>query len=299
MSYDDYELIIMEKNVTCSSCHKDLSKKLGCHIYFRDYCMECSKPMRDKIIDRKLAQKGITLLGGPKAEIKTRHQENHKGRNWFEEDDEEDKHKEWWKDSYYGKYKKKRESDKILTMEFPIYKKMLYYTRAAKGEISGLGRVEIVGKEARIIDAIIFRQKCTSGGTDLSSECMSQFVVSLINMGFNPENWKLWWHSHNDFGVFWSETDDNTIQKLSAESTLYSICINKKGETVGREDTQGEEAEIPIEVEHAGDPALKAQCEKEVAELVTNGEYNWKKWKKGNKYKQYSHNKHEKYNAWK
>ena len=286
MGKGDYSLFVGHRHDTCIICKKNLDGKIRCYMYYRSYCMECSRPMRQKVTEDGTGTVVLNSRVGNTAsrrrQIETKEKQGEWNKdNWY--DRYKDNNSGWRKDDdsdlytrkgfHGGRWKRKRNSDKRIVMELPIYNKMLYYARAAEGEISGLGRVDVKGDEVSIVNVLIFKQECSSGGTHLDAERLSQFIVSLIQMGFKPEEWKLWWHSHNDFGTFWSSTDDGTIEDLSKESTLYSTCINKAGSIIGREDVNGEEATIPVEIGGAENVALKRQCEKEVKELVTHETY--------------------------
>jgi hypothetical protein len=89
-----------------------------------------------------------------------------------------------------------------------------------------------------ITDIKIFEQKCSSGRTHLDPEALTKFMVALIRGGEDPARWNCWWHSHNDFSVFFSGTDTATIRELSKRSTLVSICGNKMGDMVARLDRE-------------------------------------------------------------
>ena len=103
--------------------------------------------------------------------------------------------------------------DRIIIPEH-LYQKMYGYTYAAKGEISGLGKVEIKGEDIYVKDIIITKQETSVAGTTLNSKALAGFIVELAQRGENLENWKLWWHTHNDFGVSWSHTDDWSNERL-------------------------------------------------------------------------------------
>lgn len=150
------------------------------------------------------------------------------------------------------------------------YQKMVYYTNAARGEISGLGKVGIKKDKILVTDVLIFRQECSHGGTVLDKKQLSLFVVELIQNNKKIQDYKLWWHSHNDFDVFWSPTDEKNILELSKSSQLVSICINKMGNIIGRIDTEGETEHLHVNILPAPNTPLQNQCIKEVREKVRN-----------------------------
>jgi hypothetical protein len=167
-----------------------------------------------------------------------------------------------------------QKDDKKIILPMHIYHKMLAYARCSEGEISGFGRTKIVHKDGTtlvtILEIRIFKQVVSSGHTDLDKGALAQFYVELVREKQNPANWNLWWHSHNDFGVFFSGTDNATIRELSHDSKLYSVCINKNGNLVGRYDAFGQEhEELEVEAEHLIKDNMMEACRKEVAEKVT------------------------------
>lgn len=178
------------------------------------------------------------------------------------------------------------ESTRDIIIDPLAYKKMLYFTQAATGEISGFGKVLPVsvhknyfkGYESinkyMITDVKIFKQKCSSGGTTLDGKSLARFIVDLVKAGEKPEEWSLWWHSHNDFGVFFSGTDTGTIAALSPETLLVSVCINKEGQLIGRVDDFGQYYEGNVSVMPSEDKNLREQCIKQVKEDVTNEKWN-------------------------
>jgi len=142
---------------------------------------------------------------------------------------------------------------KQLEILFPleIYTKMLAYAQASNGEISGFGKTKLSKNKSKIsiLDIRIFQQKVTQINTQLSEDSLHDFYYSLIQQNEDPSTWNLWWHSHNDFEVFFSGVDINTISSLSKDTTLLSICINKAGELIGRLDVNEKSSYTEEEVE--------------------------------------------------
>ena len=155
---------------------------------------------------------------------------------------------------------------RILVLENP-HLKMLYYARASRGEVSGLGKVKITKDEVVITDAILIEQECSGSETTLDEEMLSKFIVDSVKRGETLRDYRLWWHSHNDFGVFWSSTDEDTIKKLSRNRVLISLCINKRGEMVSRFD-RGSRREDLLFIPN-DKPKLRRECKEEVKKKVT------------------------------
>ena len=112
------------------------------------------------------------------------------------------------------------------------YKKMFNYIDAVDTEISGFGKISITATgDILVEDVKIFKQTVSASETELSDEAIGNFLEELIALGEDPYNWKLWWHSHANMGVFWSGTDTATMSKLSANNDWQlSIVGNRKHE---------------------------------------------------------------------
>ena len=172
----------------------------------------------------------------------------------------------------------KKESNTKIILPIPVYHKMLAYTQASPGEISGFGRTRTTKKGKKTIvtitDVRIFTQTIGSAETNLDKKSLAKFIVELSKVGERPQRWNLWWHSHNDFQVFFSGVDTGTISELTSkkkeDAFLYSVCINKHGDLVGRVDAKDKElGEAEVVVDKFLNPKLVAACEKEVKEKVT------------------------------
>jgi len=183
-------------------------------------------------------------------------------KNFFKEDLAEDLLLEKW----WGKNIK-------LELSNLAYSKMVHYTQKARGEISGFGKIKKIGNRIIVTNVKIFKQKCTSIHTSLDEETLHLFLGRLIRRGENIGKWKLWWHSHNDFGVHWSGTDEDNITRHSENSYLLSICINKNVDMIGRIDDKGQQADIPVKVLPIRGK-LKENCYREVKRKVEYERFN-------------------------
>lgn len=190
------------------------------------------------------------------------------------------KWKKWLKQNNWEQYKPKPR----LYIEAKAYEKMNCYVQLADGEISGFGKIRTVPKakndwytDEKIIveDAKIFKQTCSAGGTTLNGESLSRFIVELARNGENPHDWRLWWHSHVDFGVMWSGTDEAAISELTGEtgSELVSICINKHSDIIARRDRDNREEDLKVYILPRIDLRIYANCEREFKKKVTHHTY--------------------------
>lgn len=132
-----------------------------------------------------------------------------------------------------------------LILPGDIHKRLFAYVSLSKGEISGFAKVQ-VGRggfrdsDFTVTDAVIFNQECTGTHTELSDESLAQFYMKLRRDKQRPRDWMLWWHSHDDGSVFFSNTDEDTIKKLSKNARVVSLCMNKNGAMVARYDFKDE-----------------------------------------------------------
>jgi len=154
-----------------------------------------------------------------------------------------------------------------------IHHQMLTYARLANGEISGLAKTTIrkVNGILEVVPTVckIFRQEVTSVRTTLNRDHLSDFYYRLDQEDEDQSKWNLWWHSHHTFDVFWSETDETAISKLNFKN-LYSICINKKGDIIGRQDgTMYGHKTLPVEIDAPISPAIIQECNDNIQKLVT------------------------------
>ena len=124
-----------------------------------------------------------------------------------------------------------------IKFENLAYKKLLFYVNNCDIEISGYGKSRVEGNEIIIEDIGLIKQECTGTNTDIDDEATMLFFQEKMRGGEDVKKWNVWWHSHVDFGVFWSTTDEKTAAEMSSGGDyLISIVANKKGDYLGRID---------------------------------------------------------------
>jgi hypothetical protein len=123
--------------------------------------------------------------------------------------------------------KPNRFPDISITSE--VYRKINAFADLCDNEISALGSVNIVDNTIVIDDIFLFEQVVTASSTDLSTKDISEFLCDYINKGKDPSTLKFWWHSHVNMGVFWSATDNSTIDRFSSD-WMISMVSNKRNE---------------------------------------------------------------------
>lgn len=158
---------------------------------------------------------------------------------------------------------------------FPIkvYQRLRAYVLNTDLEISGLGRVEKKGKDFVVTEIRIFEQTVSGAHTTIDSKALGKFYDEIIQDGGKMEEWKLWWHSHNDMEAFFSATDVSTINDFDTEmkedNWMLSVVTNHDGKIQARADVYAplrctiSNLEWDISFE---DPDLDEEIKKEIEE---------------------------------
>lgn len=150
--------------------------------------------------------------------------------------------------------------------------KLDLYIDEVSSEVSGLGTVEILGKDNFLItDVFLFRQECTDIRTELSSADIAKFLVMAEKEGRDSSLVKLWWHSHVDMPVFWSNEDEGTAGKF-ANGFMISLVTNKHRKYLCRLDMYKPfrliADNLSFQVLLEANDALREKIKREVAEKV-------------------------------
>lgn len=156
-------------------------------------------------------------------------------------------------------------------------KRIMYYAKAAEGEVSGLGTIMKDPSGKYIVDEVhLLEQESSGADTELNPESISKLMTDMMKANQDPSKLKFWWHSHANMGVFWSGTDDTCAETLSREFA-FSLVVNKSGESLCRLDIYNP---IRITFNHIKlveiveeDAELKTLCELEVKEKVKSPTY--------------------------
>ena len=115
------------------------------------------------------------------------------------------------------------------------FQKLRLYIDLCPMEIGGLGQVERDGHRFVITDLFILPQKVSPSETELDPAAMLEILAGCVADGRNPASLCLWWHSHADMDVEWSETDEDTIANFSGD-LMISLVGNKAGDFACRLD---------------------------------------------------------------
>ena len=121
----------------------------------------------------------------------------------------------------------------LITPE--AFQKLQLYIELCPVEIGGLGEVKRDGNCFVITDLFILPQKVSPSETELDPAALLEILESCVAEGRNPASLCLWWHSHAEMDVEWSETDERTIANFSGDF-MISLVGNKAGEFACRLD---------------------------------------------------------------
>lgn len=165
-----------------------------------------------------------------------------------------------------------------MKLIFPIdqYKKLRAYVGSIKYEISGLGKISVVGQTILVEDIRIFKQTVSGGDTSLDRRGLGKFYDEIIQKEGDLSKWKCWWHSHAEMDAFWSTKDVETIEdfdnEMAQDNWMLSLVTNHNAKMAIRVDIFKplrctiEEIDWDIDFES---PALDIEVGDEVAEKVT------------------------------
>lgn len=133
----------------------------------------------------------------------------------------------------------------VVQIEKHCMDKMQGWCNAAKTEVSGWGKVQLVDGIFKVSNVWLPQQKCSTGYTLIEAESTARLkqhlyekCKTLDEMVAFWDDIKFWWHTHYDFNTFWSDTDDNQakeVAKVNGEWSL-SLVINQKGDRLCRTD---------------------------------------------------------------
>lgn len=96
-------------------------------------------------------------------------------------------------------------------------------------EVGGLGTVGPVGGDLLVAGIFLIRQRASESDTELDPQAIADHLVQTLQEGKDPSSLRLWWHSHAEGPILWSDTDERTIETLQIDQ-LVSIVGNKRHE---------------------------------------------------------------------
>lgn len=142
-------------------------------------------------------------------------------------------------------------------------------------EVGGLGTVEPCGGDLLVAEIFLLRQRASDADTELDPQAVAEHLLRTVQEGKDPGAIRLWWHSHAEGEVGWSDTDERTIEGLQING-LVSIVGNKRHQFRCRMDRFSPKRLvldglhlIPAAAEETDDASLREHVMSELREKVT------------------------------
>lgn len=114
------------------------------------------------------------------------------------------------------------------------WKKLIAYVEACPKEVGGIGTVELKDGDMVVSEVHLLDQEVTGASTRPTKAPYLKFLSDYVASGKDHTQLRLWWHSHADMGVFWSERDLATMREYSDIDYLVSIVMNRKLDSLAR-----------------------------------------------------------------
>lgn len=138
-----------------------------------------------------------------------------------------------------------KESGLRVYIPLRVYHKMSALTMVADSETSAMGMVHLetnservkIGQEIWVDDIHYVHNTSSTAATTLDPADLSKTLIEMIKDGQDTSYMRLWFHTHYNFGVFWSGTDQRTAEETLENSRwTLSIVMNQKHELLARVD---------------------------------------------------------------
>jgi hypothetical protein len=133
--------------------------------------------------------------------------------------------------AHYPKHDQVSISKPTIYMMAEVKRRFDAYIANINEEISGLGTVELIEGKFVITEIFLLEQTVSGASTDLDPQAVAKFMESLLMQEGGDIKFskiKFWWHSHVNFGTFWSGQDESCISTIS-DSWFISMVGNKSG----------------------------------------------------------------------
>lgn len=155
------------------------------------------------------------------------------------------------------------------------FTRLKLYIELCPFEVSGLGIVEPCGEDLLVAELFLLRQRASNTDTELDSQAVIDHLIRSLENAEDISKLRVWWHSHADEAVHWSETDERTIEAMQIDQ-LISIVGNKRHEFGCRLDrflpnraTFDGLPLIPVVDQNGPDESLRNEVLAELREKVT------------------------------
>ena len=131
------------------------------------------------------------------------------------------------------------------TRQFPVTVKINYeayailrcYVEAVPGELTLLGTAQADAESNEIlVDRFLLpEQRSSAAHTEVSEEALARLLVEAVRAGIDTAQLKVWCHSHGDLDVFFSNTDQRSMDTAFPQADwVLSIVTNRTGRIKAR-----------------------------------------------------------------
>lgn len=150
-----------------------------------------------------------------------------------------------------------------VIIERDVFQKIMHWVdKAGAKEVSGFGKIVLVGETWIVKTAYMMKQKNSGADTELQASDVAK-AMYLHRNDEGMMNW--WWHSHHSMGVFWSPTDHTAIKELSEYGFILATVFNNKREVKTAFRRQGDDVYPPVFID---DIDTKVRAEQISAETI-------------------------------
>ena len=120
-----------------------------------------------------------------------------------------------------------------------VYHKMAALTMVAESETSAMGFVHLehngkpstIGQEIWVDELCFVNNTSSTAATTLHPDDLSKVMIEQMRQGKDMMYFRLWFHTHYNFDVFWSGTDRHASSKTLENSRwTLSIVMNQRQE---------------------------------------------------------------------
>jgi hypothetical protein len=182
-------------------------------------------------------------------------------------------------------WSKNRQRDPVqlgirIQVDAVAMQKLWTWTDVARGEVSALGLVEEIRDTDSgaitallVTDMYLVKQQCSMDETTMDPQAVAELMVDLESKGIDTRKLRMWTHSHGGLSVFFSGTDDTTIEGLANGEWLLSLVVNKKHDAQMRLDQFSPAhlflTDVAFEIAYPMVDGLAAECLAEYTAKVT------------------------------
>lgn len=117
--------------------------------------------------------------------------------------------------------------DLQILIDPKVMEKIQFWVMESTGEVSGLGKIEVHDNTFHVIDAILLDQENGAASTDIDAKAVGK---AMFEMKDTEGDLNFWWHSHVNMSVYFSSTDQETIEQIGQHGYCVASVFNKKGE---------------------------------------------------------------------